>query len=68
MASCKRPFEDDLEKSANKRAKKECPNTIWKLFEQGYTVPFLARYRKELTGNMTAEQLRTSFEEYEVKK
>ncbi|MBI3694408.1 MAG: RNA-binding transcriptional accessory protein, partial [Acidobacteria bacterium] len=28
------------------------------LFEEGATVPFLARYRKEATGNMNEEQLR----------
>jgi uncharacterized protein len=28
------------------------------LFEEGATVPFLARYRKEVTGNMDEEQLR----------
>ena len=28
------------------------------LFEEGATVPFLARYRKEVTGNMNEEQLR----------
>jgi len=70
MNSLKRPLEDSektREKNANKR-RKDCNSTIWRLFEQGYTVPFLARYRKELTGNMSAEQLRTSFEEYEVKK
>ncbi len=32
-------------------------NTIT-LFEEGATVPFLARYRKEATGNMNEEQLR----------
>src|SRR3989442_13557057 len=28
------------------------------LFEEGATIPFLARYRKEVTGNMDEEQLR----------
>ena len=63
-SSRKRPIEPDKPKNeGNKKAK-----IIWELFDQGFTVPFLARYRKELTGNMSAEQLRTSFEEFELKK
>lgn len=30
-----------------------------KLMDEGNTIPFIARYRKEVTGNLTDEQLRT---------
>ena len=36
--------------------------TVIKLLDEGNTVPFIARYRKEATGNLTDETLRT-FEE-----
>ena len=36
-------------------------NTI-KLFEEGATVPFIARYRKEVTGNLDEEQIRNVIE------
>ena len=36
-------------------------NTI-KLFDEGATVPFIARYRKEVTGNMDEEQIRDVIE------
>lgn len=35
------------------------------LFEQGNTIPFMARYRKHITGNMEAEQLRDFKELYD---
>ena len=36
-------------------------NTI-KLFDEGATVPFIARYRKEFTGNLDEEQIRDVIE------
>ena len=36
-------------------------NTI-KLFDEGATVPFIARYRKEVTGNLDEEQIRNVIE------
>ena len=36
-------------------------NTI-KLFDEGATVPFIARYRKEVTGNLDEEQIRDVIE------
>lgn len=33
-------------------------NTVFKLFDEGATVPFIARYRKEHTGGLDEEQLR----------
>ena len=63
-SSRKRPVEPENPKNeGNKKAK-----IIWELFDQGFTVPFLARYRKELTGNMSAEELRIDFQEYEMNK
>lgn len=35
------------------------------LFEQGNTIPFIARYRKHITGNMEAERLRDFKEMYD---
>jgi uncharacterized protein len=35
------------------------------LIEQGATVPFIARYRKEITGNLDEEQIRAIYTEWE---
>ena len=35
------------------------------LIEQGGTVPFIARYRKEVTGNLDEEQIRAIYQEWE---
>ena len=35
------------------------------LIEQGGTVPFIARYRKEVTGNLDEEQIRAIYNEWE---
>ncbi len=35
------------------------------LIEQGATVPFIARYRKEVTGNLDEEQIRAIYQEWE---
>ncbi len=43
---------------------KERVNTIIELLDQGNTVPFIARYRKELTEGATDEQLRDFHEIY----
>ena len=39
-------------------------NTI-ELLDQDHTIPFIARYRKEKTGNMEADKLRDVKEAYE---
>ena len=39
-------------------------NTI-ELFEQGNTIPFIARYRKEVTGTLDEEQIRNINETWE---
>lgn len=36
-----------------------------KLFDEENTIPFIARYRKDQTGNLTAEQLRDIKDEYD---
>ena len=33
-----------------------------KLIDEGNTIPFISRYRKEATGSLNDEQLRTLFE------
>lgn len=38
---------------------------VLKLLEEGYTIPFIARYRKEVTGNLNEEQIREISEVYE---
>ena len=39
-------------------------NTL-ELLDQDYTIPFIARYRKEKTGNMEAEKIRDVKDVYE---
>lgn len=41
---------------------------ILKLLEEGSTIPFIARYRKEMTGGATDEQLREFESVYEYSK
>ena len=40
-------------------------NAVLQLIEGGATVPFIARYRKEVTGNLDEEQIRAIFQEWE---
>ncbi len=40
-------------------------NAVLQLIEQGATVPFIARYRKEVTGNLDEEQIRAIYTEWE---
>jgi len=37
---------------------------VLKMLEEGATIPFIARYRKEQTGNLNEDQIRTIEEEY----
>ena len=39
--------------------------TVLKLLEEGNTIPFIARYRKEMTGSLDEEQIRAISEKYE---
>ena len=45
--------------------KTEQVKTVLKLLEEGNTIPFIARYRKEATGALDEEQIRKINEEYE---
>lgn len=47
---------------------KKVINNILKLLEEGCTIPFIARYRKELTNNATDEVLRDFYDIYEYSK
>ena len=39
-------------------------NAVLQLIEGGATVPFIARYRKEVTGNLDEEQIRAIYQEW----
>ena len=43
---------------------KQVTNTL-NLLSEGNTIPFIARYRKEVTGNLDEEQIRSISEVYE---
>ena len=45
--------------------KTEQAKTVLKLLEEGNTIPFIARYRKEATGALDEEQIRKINEVYE---
>lgn len=45
-------------------SKKQIESTL-KLLSEGNTIPFIARYRKEVTGNLDEEQIRSISEVYE---
>ena len=49
----------------NLKIKSEQVNKTLKLLEEGNTIPFIARYRKEVTGNLDEEQIRQISEVYE---
>ena len=38
---------------------------VLKLIEEGGTVPFIARYRKEVTGGLDEDQIRAVYQEWE---
>ena len=45
--------------------KRESVIATLKLLEEGSTIPFIARYRKEVTGALDEEQIRNISEVYE---
>ena len=47
-----------LEISNNLNIKPKQAETVLTLLEEGNTIPFIARYRKEVTGGLSDEQLR----------
>lgn len=46
-----------IEVSQNLKVKPEQVETVLSLLEQGNTIPFIARYRKEVTGGLDEEQI-----------
>ena len=48
--------------SNNLNIKNNQIEAVLKLLEEGNTIPFIARYRKEVTGNMNDDELRRLFE------
>ena len=53
------------ENSLNLNIKDEQVRTVLKLLEEGNTIPFIARYRKEATGALDEENIRSINEVYE---
>jgi uncharacterized protein len=62
-------FNDQLMKDITQalNIKKSQVETVLKLLEEGNTVPFIARYRKEVTGSLDEDQIRAIHKEYEYK-
>jgi len=54
---------EEISKELN--VKKEQVNKTLELLQEGNTIPFIARYRKEVTGNLDEEQIRKISEVYE---
>ena len=53
-----------LEISNNLNIKPKQAETVLTLLEEGNTIPFIARYRKEATGALDEEQIRAINEVY----
>ena len=54
---------EEISKSLNVGVKQvEC---VLKLLEEGNTIPFIARYRKEATGNLNEEQIKVIEKAYQ---
>ena len=54
-----------LEIAKTLNTKEKYVEAVLKLLSEGATIPFIARYRKELTGAMNEEEIRTINEVYE---
>ncbi|MGD9909459.1 MAG: Tex family protein [Candidatus Izemoplasmatales bacterium] len=54
--------------ATNQQIKLSQVQTVLELLEDGNTVPFIARYRKEMTGSLDEEQIRVIEKEFEYKK
>ena len=54
--------------ATNQNIKVKQIKTVLELLEEGNTVPFIARYRKEMTGSLDEEQIRAVEKEYEYGK
>lgn len=70
-ATLKKPCVNEGIKMIEKQIASELKVALWqveaavKLIDEGNTIPFIARYRKEATGQLNDEQLRTLFERLE---
>ena len=53
---------EEISKNLNVTSKQV--ESVLKLLEEGNTIPFIARYRKEVTGNLNEEQIKTIEEGY----
>jgi uncharacterized protein len=53
--------------TSNLKITKKQVETVLELLDEGNTVPFIARYRKEVTGALDEEQIRDIHKEYEYK-
>ncbi|ERJ10950.1 Tex family protein [Haloplasma contractile] len=49
------------------KIKKDQIIKVLELLDEGNTVPFIARYRKEVTGALNEDQIRTIYKEYEYR-
>ena len=54
-----------LEISKNLSIRKEQVESTLKMLEEGNTIPFISRYRKEVTGNLDEEQIKAIGEVYD---
>ena len=52
----------------NLNLKEEQINTVLDMLAEGATIPFIARYRKEKTGNLNEDQIRAIEEQYRYQK
>ena len=43
-------------------------NTVLEMLAEGATIPFIARYRKDKTGNLNEDQIRAIEEQYKYQK
>ena len=52
----------------NLNLKEEQINTVLDMLAEGATIPFIARYRKDKTGNLNEDQIRAIEEQYRYQK
>ena len=59
--------EDEVEMKTSP-VEEKLKKSIFRLFEDGNTIPFLSRYRKEMIGGLNPDALRHLHDEFELKK
>ena len=58
--------EEIIKQIANElNIKEEQINVTLKMLEEGNTIPFIARYRKEVTGNLDEDKIKSISDVYE---